>query len=105
MEQEFPVDFVGGLLMSKYAPLYDYLLALRWSKISITFSELEQVLRFALPNSAYVHRAWWANNGQRHCHAQAWLDAGYKIENVDLRAKTVSFLESGLPGTSGSAET
>mgnify|MGYP000954077574 CR=1 FL=1 len=81
--------------MSTYAPLYEYLLTSIMSTISMTFSELEQLLNFPLPNSAYAYSAWWANGG--HSHAHAWLDAGYRVEHVDFQTKTVSFLKTGAP--------
>lgn len=87
--------FLFGGTYEYIRALYEYLLTLGCDKISMTFSELEQVLGFTLPKSAYAYPAWWANNGQGHTHAQAWLDAGYKVEDVDLRAKTVGFLKSG----------
>jgi hypothetical protein len=35
-----------------------------------------------LPSSAYKYIAWWANGG--HIQANAWLDAGWKVQYVKL---------------------
>jgi len=48
--------------MQKYRPLGDYLLRQSTVTVSLTFQEMENVLGFALPPSAYSHRAWWANS-------------------------------------------
>lgn len=58
----------------------------------MTFSEFERILGFALPKSAYFHRAWWANGS--HPQAHIWLDAGYKVELANLKEQTVCFCKS-----------
>ncbi len=57
-----------------------------------SFTEIERVLGFPLPKSARRHPAWWANekNG-RHTHARAWIGAGWKTEDVDIAAESVTF--------------
>jgi len=88
----------GGLLMSKYAPLNNYLLECSKEQVSMTFLELEQVLGFALPKSAHTYSAWWANGG--HSHAHAWLNAGYEVERIDIPATTITFSKNGVPAKS-----
>ena len=46
----------------------------------------------APPNSARVHRPWWANqtNGG-HSHALAWQAAGWRTSGVDLLAESLVF--------------
>lgn len=80
--------------MSKYAPLSVYLRECSQESVSMTFRELEQVLGFALPKSAYTYRAWWANGG--HSYAHAWLNAGYEVERIDIPATTVTFSKNGV---------
>ena len=36
----------------------------------MSFSEIERVLGFKLPKSAYQHEAWWSNNATGHSHAK-----------------------------------
>lgn len=49
--------------MSKYDPLQSYLrdAAAHTADITLTFQQVEDILRFDLPRSAHEHRAWWAN--------------------------------------------
>lgn len=77
----------------KYAPLYRHLLAMAGSDWSTSFAEIEAVLGFRLPDSARLHRPWWANSakGNGHSHALAWQAAGWKTGEVDLDAETLVF--------------
>lgn len=57
-----------------------------------TFAELSALLPGGLPSSAYLHRAWWANeNDDRHVQASGWGDAGYQVTAVDFATRTVTF--------------
>lgn len=80
--------------MNKYEPLSNYL-ARQFSaglrdRVSLTFQEIEQILGLPLPLSAHTHRAWWANN-QSHSQACSWLDIGWKVGNVNIEGKAVTF--------------
>jgi hypothetical protein len=65
--------------------------------VQLRFDEIERVLGFKLPKSAYDYEAWWSNNAVGHSHARAWLDAGWKTEDVDLAKRQVSFRRSSPP--------
>ena len=82
----------------KYAPLYRHLAALSMPEWQTTFAELEQILGFRLPDSAYIHRPWWSNqkDGGGHSHALAWLTAGWVTRAVNLEAATLVFAYTGL---------
>lgn len=73
----------------KYVALARYLLSSGQERIRMPFSEIEQLLGFALPVSAYRYAAWWSNGG--HPHSEAWIHAGYKTERLNLKEKTVIF--------------
>lgn len=45
--------------------------------VTLDFSQLEKILGFKLPPSAYKYKAWWSNSG--HTHSNTWIDAGYKV--------------------------
>jgi len=78
--------------MSKYQPLASFLRAKSMGQVSMTFVEVEKVLGFRLPSSAYEHPAWWANDsGKSHVQARAWLSAGYETEQVDKIARKLVF--------------
>ena len=77
----------------KYAPLYRHLLAKSGPDWRTSFAEVEAVLGFRLPDSARLHRPWWANSakGNGHSHALAWQAAGWKTGRIDLDAETLVF--------------
>ena len=77
--------------MSKYEPLPQFLTSRHADSVRLGFGEIEKVLGFKLPKSAYEYEAWWSNNGVGHSHAQAWLTAGWQTENVDLARRQVTF--------------
>ncbi len=78
--------------MSKYEPLAHFL-DKRSSQIwQAKFMEIEQVLGFSLPNSAYRYPAWWANqDGKGHSQTAGWRRAGWRTGNIDLPGKRVTF--------------
>jgi hypothetical protein len=82
----------------KYAPLHDFLverflLQSTEKEWKTTFQEIEGILGFKLPNSARIHRPWWANQAQAggHSHALAWEMAGWRTAEVNLGAETLMF--------------
>ena len=81
--------------MSKYDPLYDYLIRTpaHVDDVTLSFAQLENLLDFSLPRSARVHRAWWSNPSKPHQHpyAQAWIAAGWKVDALDQTAGWVRF--------------
>ena len=79
--------------MSKYLKLTTYLANMDAGAWETTFNDVEDVLGMPLPDSARMHRAWWANQG--HAQSAAWLNAGYKTVSVDLTAEKVTFLYMG----------
>lgn len=78
--------------MSKYEPLPQFLASVGGTAHRMSFSEIERVLGFKLPKSAYQHEAWWSNNATGHSHARAWLQSGWRTEALDLAARKVTFL-------------
>ena len=77
--------------MSKYDPLNAYLSHRREGHVPMTFGEIEDVIRMALPSSARRHRAWWSNDPSNNTMTHAWLEAGYRTEAVNLEAERVVF--------------
>lgn len=88
----------------KYAPLYRHLQSLRTLEFRTSFSALEAILGFRLPNSARLHRPWWSNSsaGNGHSHALAWQAAGWATEAVDLNGETLTFRRQGGSATQSS---
>ncbi|MEJ0051701.1 MAG: hypothetical protein WDN02_10955 [Methylovirgula sp.] len=80
----------------KYAPLHSYLAGLTGLEWRATFGDIERILGFSLPDSARIHRPWWANQGQRggHSHALAWEMASWKTSQVDMVNETIAFVRA-----------
>jgi len=76
----------------KYTALKSYLALQRQPRIRLSFGEVSKRAGISLPASAYQHPAWWANDAKSHVQAKAWLEAGYRTENVDLAAQSVEFV-------------
>lgn len=77
--------------MSKYEPLPQFLDSAGGNAHRMSFKEIERVLGFKLPKSAYEHEAWWSNNATGHSHARAWLKFGWRTGAVDLKGRKVTF--------------
>ena len=80
--------------MSKYEALPQFLGQEKRAAHRMSFGEIESVLGFKLPKSAYKHEAWWSNNETGHSHARAWLKFGWRTEAVDLAKRQVTFRRS-----------
>lgn len=79
--------------MQKYRPLGDYLAKQKGTSFSLSFQEIERVLGFTLPPSAYNHRAWW-DNSLSHPQASSWLNVGWRVDKVDIEQETVWLVRS-----------
>ena len=56
----------------------------------LTFGEIEHIIEDHPPQSAHKYSAWWGKEREsEQCHA--WLDAGWEVESVDLKAEEVAF--------------
>ena len=76
---------------SKYTPLQKHLETLKQSSWTATFSDIESILGFKLPTSAYRYAAWWGNHVQNSRHTKAWLDVGWRTDDLDLGKQVVIF--------------
>jgi hypothetical protein len=78
--------------MSKYTNLTLHLASLDCAQWVAKFQEIEAILGFALPRSAYSYPAWWSNqSGDGHIQSQSWQSAGWRTGEVDLANQQVSF--------------
>ena len=77
--------------MDTYEPLRLHLMGLPADAWRASFDEVEKVLGFTLPRSAYTDRSWWRNDTSGHRHSRAWLDAGFWVEDVDMDGRVVTF--------------
>ena len=80
--------------MAKHNPLYEWFRlksAAGGEEVETTFDEIEGILGNPLPTSAKEHKEWWDNN---QTHAQAiggWKAAGWRVGQVDIESKKVTF--------------
>lgn len=82
-------------MAERYAPLEKYLreLPVNQEDITITFESLEQILNEPLPRSAREEYPWWGNQKKgMQVETNAWMDAGWMVEIVDLKEKWVRFV-------------
>ncbi len=83
----------------KYDPLKHYLEASGQAEVPLGFDQIEQIIGSTLPASARKHAAWWSNSPAGHVNAQAWLEAGYASQNVDLHTERLVFNRRPAEGT------
>ncbi|MEW6180982.1 MAG: DUF4268 domain-containing protein [Chloroflexota bacterium] len=60
-------------------------------RVSLKFSQIEEIIQYPLPASAYRHRAWWANDSVAHSHSRQWLEAGWRTSFINLDEQRVEF--------------
>lgn len=78
--------------MSSYQPLADFLARKKGDIWDATFEEVERALGRSLPQSAYRHNAWWANQtGPGHSQTHGWQSVGWRTAKLDLERRRVRF--------------
>ena len=78
---------------SRYAPLAIWLQSQppRKSIVKPTFAKIEEIIGGLLPESAYMHRAWWANDSVSHVQSQQWLEVGWRVSSINMSSRVVRF--------------
>lgn len=83
-----------NITISKYEPIGKYLEETGLNKITLSFSEIENILGFPLPKYLYQYEAGWygtAEGSPTHRQKAVWCSYGYQVESVDLPNKIVIF--------------
>jgi hypothetical protein len=62
----------------------------------MSFAQIERVIGQKLPPKAQLHRAWWSNSPTNNVMTKAWLEAGFRSEQVDMEERTLVFRR--MPG-------
>lgn len=78
----------------KYAPLENYLreLPADQNEVTLSFEQIEEILKSKLPASAYEDERWWRHETEgNHVNKRAWANAGWKVGSVDFQRKQVKF--------------
>jgi hypothetical protein len=60
--------------------------------VKLSFARIDGLIGSNLPMSAYRDEAWWSNSAS-NAHAGAWLDAGWEVQEVNLKEGYVVFNE------------
>ena len=85
-------------MAGKYTPLEKYFRELPDGQKDITlrFEQIEKIMNSELPSSAYEDRRWWDHETEgNHVNKRAWANAGWKIENLDVKEERVKFVRAG----------
>jgi len=79
---------------SRYVPLADWLQSQPGNvdQLKLSFAQIEQIIGGDLPNSAYNHRAWWANDSVAHYHSRLWLEVGWRRSYLNMSGKHATFV-------------
>lgn len=77
--------------MSKYSIFGEYLGKRPEKQIELSFEQIEEILGFRLPPTAYKQRAWWSNNTRNSVMTKVWRKAGFRSEDVDMAKKRLVF--------------
>jgi hypothetical protein len=77
---------------SKYAGLTGHLKfrASFTSLVTLTFAKIDGLIGSNLPMDAFKDLTWWSNTA-KNAHTKAWLDAGWEVQEVDLKGGKVTF--------------
>ena len=83
---------VSPRTISKWAGLEGHLKfrAAFTNKVKLTFARIDGLIGSNLPMAAYRDAAWWSN-ASSSIHARAWLDAGWEVQEVNLKEGHVVF--------------
>jgi len=60
-------------------------------KVQVSLSDFETLNGETLPDMAMSHISWWGNDIQTHPQSSSWVEAGFRVKEVDFDARTVVF--------------
>lgn len=76
---------------SKYYPLFVFLRQRTERAVELGFGQIERLLGDHLPRSAWSGKAFWSNRESGGLQSAAWMEAGYHVASIDLKALSVVF--------------
>ena len=88
-----PPTFTWPVMSGQYLSLHLYLLNRYANRVVLTFSEIEDLLGFALPDQARLHQEWWTDaetTASGPNYADSWILAS-RTAVPNLGARTVVF--------------
>ncbi len=83
---------VSPRTVSKYLGLESHLKfrAAFTSVVKLSFARIDGLIGSNLPMDAYKDIAWWSNKSSS-IHTKSWLNAGWEVQEVNLKEGTVTF--------------
>jgi hypothetical protein len=60
------------------------------SQVKLSFARIDGLIGTNLPMSAYRSEKWWSNSTE-NAHSKGWLDAGWEVQEVNLKEGSVIF--------------
>ena len=87
---DFAIERSTPRVSADYVPLYTYLEHRYASSVVLTFEQMEALLGFALPASAFIDPGWWTDAADTQRHSAAWIGTG-RSATPNLSARIVTF--------------
>ena len=86
----------------RYDPLKEWLSKQQQDPtgIKVSLRDIESLLGGPLPAAARKHQSWWSSN-PHEAQSLAWLEAGWRVAQVDLGRREVVFQPSNIPAAVG----
>ena len=82
--------------MAKYDALRDHLMSRTGDTVTMTFTEVAEVVG-TLPPTAWSSRQWWANDSK--VQAKAWRTAGWYVQSSNVSSERVVFARGEVGGS------
>lgn len=77
----------------KYRKLAEHLLTTNEMRVTLSYSQIEEILGFTLPDTARNFKpSFWANT-RTHSYASSWMGVGYKAQ-IDAKSDKVTFVKN-----------
>lgn len=80
---------------SKYFPLYQYFKNSDEDVVVLTVADVQSIVDGKLPASARTQRAWWSNRKTAVAQSAAWIEAGYRVDKLELEKNLITFRKIG----------
>lgn len=91
-EVESDLEKMLSRKQGKFAPLEEYFRNLKSPSVTLTFKDIEGIIKVSLPKSAKDHEYWY-RTGEKAI-GNVWLRNGYKIKSLDLDKKVIVFYQT-----------
>ena len=78
--------------VSKFTNLSVYFHNLKKNSITLTFSNIEKILKFKLCASAYKYRTYFLNNNPGMI-GETWYSQGYKVKKINMKEQKIEFIK------------